>query len=221
MYLKRLILLISNPWWGLSTPSPWWLAFFQVGATEMDHTWILCGLLVRENGHIFVHACVHAYDPTTPSQYHTHQSTMNRYSHIWHWCWIEEPKNSNSKTIKLRGPYIKGLWQFNGVDCFPVPKTRPQWDLSITTHHDSHDSLSHLIASPSEREALVGFCFLGIRAYWNFEIFIMLSYVYAIYADLWLWYQSGHSILWITDFPMFEWNSSDERLEVSFMSFVF
>ncbi|GFY90069.1 tRNA synthetase class II (D, K and N) family protein [Actinidia rufa] len=25
--------------------------------------------------------------------------------------------------------------------------------------------------------------------------------------------QSRHSILWVTDFPMFEWNSSDERLE--------
>lgn len=113
-----LILLISNPWWGLSTPSPWWLAFFQEGATEMDHMWILCGLLVGENGHIFVHACVHVYDPTTPSQCHTHRSPMNRCSQIWHWCWIEEPKNSNFKTIKLWGPYIKGLWQFNGVDWF-------------------------------------------------------------------------------------------------------
>jgi aspartyl-tRNA synthetase len=29
--------------------------------------------------------------------------------------------------------------------------------------------------------------------------------------------QSAHSILWVTDFPMFEWNNDEQRYEVSLL----
>lgn len=43
-------------------------------------------------------------------------------------------------------------------------------------------------------------------------------------ADIFIFFflhdiQSKHSILWITDFPMFEWNDSEQRLEVCLLIF--
>lgn len=53
----------------------------------------------------------------------------------------------------------------------------------------------------------------NVYGYWSVgvtDIFIFL------FHDI----QSKHSILWVTDFPMFEWNDSEQRLEVCLLFFI-